>query len=63
MDYAEKLTAILRDNEVIGLTVARMEVPCCGGLEQAARRALAASGKVLPLRVAVLTTDGRVLEQ
>ena len=63
VDYAEKLTAILRDNEVIGLTVARMEVPCCGGLEQAARRALAASGKVLPLRVAVLTTDGRVLEQ
>ncbi len=41
VDYAEKLTAILRDNEVIGLTVARMEVPCCGGLEQAARRALA----------------------
>ena len=62
-DYAEKLTAILRDNEVRGLTVARMEVPCCGGLEQAARRALAASGKALPLRVAVLTTGGRALAQ
>lgn len=62
VDYAEKLTAILRENDVRGLTVVRMEVPCCGGLAQAARRALTASGKDLPLRVAVLTTGGRALD-
>lgn len=62
VDYAEKLAAILRENEVRGLTVARMEVPCCGGLEHAARRALEASGQDVPLHVAVLGTDGRRLE-
>lgn len=62
VDYAEKLAAILRENEPRGLTVARMEVPCCGGLEHAARRALAASGLDVPLRVAVLAADGGVLE-
>lgn len=63
VDYSEKLAAILRDNDVKSLTVARMEVPCCGGLEHAARQALAASGKDIPLRIAVISTDGRLLEE
>ncbi len=59
-DYAEKLAAILQANEIRSLTVVRMEVPCCGGMEQAVRRALAASGKEIPLEVITLTTEGRI---
>ena len=59
-DYAQKLTAILAGNDVRSVTVARMEVPCCGGIEQAVRRAIQASGKRLPLQVATITTDGRI---
>ena len=60
-DYAEKLTQILRYNTIKSLTVAGMEVPCCGGIQRAAEAALAASGKDIPYKVAVLTTDGRIL--
>ena len=62
IDYSEKLTEILRQNQIKSLTVVRMEVPCCGGIEQAAVTALKNSGKFLPWQVVTLSTDGRVLE-
>ena len=62
VDYAEKLTEIIRCNDIKEVTVVRMEVPCCGGLEQAAKRALQASGKFLPWQVVTISTDGRILE-
>ncbi len=62
VDYSEKLTQILRENDIQSLTVLRMEVPCCGGLEQAAVTALKNSGKFLPWQVVTLSTDGRILE-
>ena len=61
VDYAEQLTAILAGHEIRSLTVVRMAVPCCGGIEQAAKRALQASGKFLPWQVVTLSTDGRIL--
>lgn len=61
-DYSEKLTAILRQNDIKSVTIARMEVPCCGGLEMAARKALKASGKLIPWQVVTISTDGRILE-
>ena len=61
-DYAEKLTAILQNNDIKSVTVIRMEVPCCGGIENAVKRALMASGKFLPWRVVTVTTDGRLME-
>ena len=61
-DYAQKLTAILAGNDVRSVTVARMEVPCCGGIEQAVRRAIQASGRELPCQVVTITTDGRIRE-
>ena len=62
VDYAEKLTAILRANEIKSVTVVRMQVPCCGGLEQAVKTALQASGKFIPWQVAVISTEGNLLE-
>ena len=62
VDYTEKLTEILRNNDIRSLTIVRMEVPCCGGLEFAARTALQNSGKFIPWQVVTLTTDGRVIE-
>lgn len=62
VDYAEKLTAILRENEIKSVTVVRMQVPCCGGLEQAVKTALQASGKFIPWQVVTISTDGRILE-
>ena len=62
VDYAEKLTAIIRDNDIRDVTIVRMEVPCCGGLEQAAKRAIQNSGKFLPWQVVTISTDGRILE-
>ena len=59
----EELTGILKQNEIKSVMVARMEVPCCGGIEGAVKRALAASGKLIPWRVVVVTVDGRVLEE
>ena len=59
-DYAEKLGEILRVNDVRSVTVARMSVPCCGGLESAVKRAIAASDKDIPLRVATISPQGSV---
>lgn len=61
-DYAEKLTAIIKNNDIKSVTVVRMEVPCCGGIEQAVKRALQASGKFIPWRVVTVSTDGRILD-
>ncbi len=61
-DYAEKLTAIIANNNIKSVTVARMQVPCCGGLENAVKRALMASGKFIPWRVVTITSDGRLLD-
>lgn len=62
-DYADKLTAILRENDIKSVTVARMEVPCCGGLANAAVRALQNSGKMIPWQIVTLSTDGQILEE
>ncbi|GHU82999.1 (Fe-S)-binding protein [Clostridia bacterium] len=62
VDYSEKLTEIISGNNIKSLTVVRMEVPCCGGIEQAAVNALKSSGKFIPWRVVTLSTDGRILE-
>ena len=63
VDYTEKLTEILRNNQIKSVTVVRMEVPCCGGIEQAVKNALLASGKFLPWQVATLSTEGKILEE
>ena len=62
-DYVEKLTAIIANNDIKSVTVVRMEVPCCGGIENAVKRALMASGKFIPWRVVTVSTDGRILDQ
>ena len=62
VDYAEKLSQIFAANDIRSITVARMEVPCCGGLESAVRRALAMSGKQIPLAVRVIAINGELLE-
>ena len=61
-DYSEKLTEIIRGNDVKSVTVVRMEVPCCGGLEHAAIAALKNSGKFIPWQVVTVTVDGRLKE-
>lgn len=61
-DYTEKLTAIIANNNIKSLTVVRMEVPCCGGLEHAAVTALKNSGKFIPWQVVTVSTDGKILE-
>lgn len=61
-DYAEKLTEIIRNNDIKSVKVVRMEVPCCGGLEYAVKRALQNSGKNIPWQVITLSTDGKILE-
>ncbi len=61
-DYAEKLTEILRQNNIKSVTVVRMSVPCCGGIESAVVRALQASGKMLPWQVVTLSPDGEALD-
>jgi len=60
-DYAEKLTAIIANNNIKSVTVVRMEVPCCGGIENAVKRALQTSGKFLPWSVVMISTDGKIL--
>ena len=62
VDYAEKLTDILTHNSIKSVTVVRMEVPCCGGIEQAVKSAMQASGKWIPWQVVTLSTDGRRLD-
>lgn len=61
VDYTEKLSAILQNNDIRSITLTRMEVPCCGGLERAAQEAIRVSGKNIPLQVVVISTDGRIL--
>lgn len=61
VDYTEKLTEILKQNVIKSVTVVRMEVPCCGGIEQATISALQQSGKFLPWHVVTISTDGRIL--
>ena len=62
VDYTEKLTAIIRDNDVRSVTIVRMEVPCCGGLQRAAEAALKASGKFIPWQVVTISRDGRITD-
>ena len=61
-DYAEKLTAIIANNNIKSVKIVRMEVPCCGGIENAVKRALMASGKFIPWQVITISTDGKILE-
>ena len=61
-DYAEKLERIIATNDIKSVTIVRMEVPCCGGLENAAKRALQASGKFIPWKVVTISTDGRIID-
>ncbi|MBB5336594.1 ATP-binding protein [Pectinatus brassicae] len=60
-DYTEKLTAILKSNNIKSLSIVRMEVPCCGGLENAAKNALQQSGKFIPWQITVISTDGKII--
>ena len=62
-DYSEKLTAIITNNNIKSVTIVRMEVPCCGGIENAAKRAIQDSGKFLPWQVITISTDGRILDR
>lgn len=61
-DYSEKLTQIIAGNTIKSVTIVRMEVPCCGGLENAAKKALQNSGKFLPWQVVTISTDGTILK-
>lgn len=63
VDYAEKLTEIFRSNDIRSVTVVRMEVPCCGGIENAVKKALLNSEKLIPWNVVTLSTDGRILDR
>lgn len=61
IDYSEKLTEIIRENNIHDVTIVRMEVPCCGGIEQACITALKNSGKFIPWQVVTISTDGKIL--
>lgn len=61
-DYSDKLTQIIQNNDIKSVTIVRMEVPCCGGLEMAAKKALQASGKFIPWQVVTISVDGKILE-
>ena len=63
VDYSEKLTQIIRENNIQSVTVVRMEVPCCGGLERAAKVALQNSGKFIPWQVFTISIDGNILSE
>lgn len=62
IDYSEKLTQIIQNNDIQSVTIVRMEVPCCGGLELAAKKALQESGKFIPWQVVTISINGRILE-
>ena len=62
-DYAEKLTEIIALNDIKSVTIVRMEVPCCGGIEHAAKRAIQASGRSIPWQVVTISTDGQILDR
>lgn len=63
IDYSEKLTEIIRQNNIKSITVVRMEVPCCGGIENAVKKALADSGKLIPWQVVTISIDGQILDR
>lgn len=63
VDYTEKLTEIIKNNNIKSVTVVRMEVPCCAGIENAVKQALINSGKFIPWQINVISTDGKILEQ
>ena len=63
VDYSIKLTEILKQNDIRSITVARMEVPCCGGIEFAVKRALQESGKLIPWSVVTISTDGQIIDR
>ena len=60
-DYSDKLTQIIRENNIKSVTVVRMEVPCCGGIENAVKIALQNSGKMIPWQIVTISTDGKIL--
>ncbi len=60
-DYTEKLTKLIAANDIRSITIARMEVPCCGGIENAALNAIKLSGKLIPHQVITISTDGRII--
>lgn len=62
IDYSEKLTQIIQNNNIQSVTVVRMEVPCCGGLELAAKKALQASGKFISWQIVTISLAGKILE-
>ena len=62
VDYSEKLTAIISGNNIKSVTVVRMEVPCCGGIESAVKTAVSASGKDIPVEVVIISTRGQIIE-
>ncbi|MEG1918203.1 MAG: 4Fe-4S ferredoxin, partial [Oscillospiraceae bacterium] len=61
-DWSQKIAAIIRENSIKTVTIVRMEVPCCGGLAEAAKTALQNSGKFIPWQVVTLSVDGRILD-
>lgn len=63
VDYAEKLTQIIQNNDIKSVAVVRMEVPCCGGLENAVKTALQNSGKFIPWQVVTISIDGKILDE
>ncbi len=63
INYAEKLTEIIRNNTIKSLTIVRMQVPCCGGLEQAVKTALQASEKFIPWHIVVIGTNGTIISE
>jgi hypothetical protein len=62
VDYSEKLTQIIALNNIKSVKIVRMEVPCCGGIENAVKRALMNSGKFIPWQVVTVSTDGKIIE-
>ena len=62
VDYSEKIMEIIRNNDIRSVTILRMEVPCCGGLELAAKKALQESGKFIPWQTITITVDGKILD-
>lgn len=62
-DYSQKLTEIIAHNDIKSVTVVRMEVPCCGGIEQSTKAALQQSGKLIPWQVVTISTDGQIIDE
>ena len=62
VDYSEKLAAIIQNNNIQSVTIVRMEVPCCGGLEMAVKNALQNSGKFIPWQVVTISIDGKIID-